>query len=80
VGNITIAYGPSSFLAGTNGHRLKLTALLVKNLIVECPECYLCVHYAVLLFGVRDGFNCSRRIESSSLCYTALSKLTRLYV
>jgi len=80
VGNITIACGPSSFLGGTNGHRLKLTALLVKNLLVECLECYLCVSYTVLLCGVRHGFNCSRRIECRSLCYTALSQLTRLYV
>ena len=32
------------------------------------------------LCGVRAGFNCSRRIECSSLCYTALSQLTRFYV
>jgi hypothetical protein len=43
VGNITIACGPSSFLGGTNGHSLKLTALLVRMLLVERLDCYLCV-------------------------------------
>ena len=47
VGNITITCGPSSFLVGTNEHKLKLKALLVKNVIVECLECYLCVPYTV---------------------------------
>jgi len=74
--------GRVSFLGGTNGHRLKLTALVVKNLLVECLEFYLCVPYTVcyVVFEMALSLNCSRRIECSSLCYTALNQLTRLYV
>ena len=80
MGNITIACGPSFFSGRDKWTQVEVNGALSEKSTSRMPGVLpVCPLYG-LLCGVRDGLNCSRRIECSSLCYTALSQLTRLYV